>query len=38
MDVVSAEVATELKGLVDGEVGEVLVTEGYIIEPLSVEG
>ena len=38
VDVVSAEVATELKRLVDGEVGEVLVTEGYIIEPLSVEG
>lgn len=38
VDVVSAEVAAELEGLVDGEVGEVLVTEGYIVEPLSVEG
>ena len=29
VDVVSAEVATEIEGLVDGEVGKVLVTEGY---------
>lgn len=29
VDVVSAEVAAELEGLVDWEVGEVLVTEGY---------
>jgi len=28
MDVVTAEVATEVEGLLDGEVGEVLVTEG----------
>lgn len=38
MDVVSAEVAAELEGLVDGEMGEVLVTEGYIVEPQSAEG
>lgn len=29
VDVVSAEVAAELKGLVDGDMGEVLITEGY---------
>lgn len=37
MDVVSAEVAAELEGLVDGEVGEVLVTEGYMSSQLRVE-
>lgn len=37
VDVVSAEVAAELEGLVDGEVGEVLVTEGYMSSQLRVE-